>query len=126
MTVKERERAFMIGAPLAIVAALVFLPAVTFLIIFPRVARAGDRARRVAGLRAGGWLRTMEAGDGRGTEAVGNIQRPEFWGASGFAGYRRVYGIVPGADDAETVETGWPCLRRGRRRGKPRLYGKLQ
>jgi hypothetical protein len=38
MTVKERERAFMIGAPLAIVPALVFLPAVTFLIIFPRVA----------------------------------------------------------------------------------------
>ena len=37
MTVKERERAFMIGAPLAIVPALVFLPAVTFLIIFPRV-----------------------------------------------------------------------------------------
>ncbi len=38
MTVKERERTFMIGAPLAIVPALVFLPAVTFLIIFPRVA----------------------------------------------------------------------------------------
>jgi hypothetical protein len=34
---KERERAFMIGAPLAIVPALVFLPAVTFLIVFPRV-----------------------------------------------------------------------------------------
>jgi hypothetical protein len=38
MTAKERERAFMIGAPLAIVPALVFLPAVTFLIVFPRVA----------------------------------------------------------------------------------------
>jgi hypothetical protein len=35
---KERERAFMIGAPLAIVPALVFLPAVTFLIVFPQVA----------------------------------------------------------------------------------------
>jgi hypothetical protein len=35
---EERERAFMIGAPLAIVPALVFLPAVTFLIVFPRVA----------------------------------------------------------------------------------------
>jgi hypothetical protein len=34
---KERERAFLIGAPLAIVPALVFLPAVTFLIVFPRV-----------------------------------------------------------------------------------------
>jgi hypothetical protein len=38
MTFKERERAFMIGAPLAIVPALIFLPAVTFLIVFPQVA----------------------------------------------------------------------------------------
>jgi len=37
MTCNERERAFMIGAPLAIVPALIFLPAVTFLIVFPRV-----------------------------------------------------------------------------------------
>jgi hypothetical protein len=34
---KERERAFLIGAPLAIVPALAFLPAITFLIVFPRV-----------------------------------------------------------------------------------------
>jgi hypothetical protein len=34
---QERERAFMIGAPLAVIPALIFLPAVTFLIIFPRV-----------------------------------------------------------------------------------------
>jgi hypothetical protein len=34
---KDRERAFLIGAPLAIVPALIFLPAVTFLIVFPRV-----------------------------------------------------------------------------------------
>jgi hypothetical protein len=32
-----RERAFLIGAPLAIIPALSFLPAVTFLIAFPRV-----------------------------------------------------------------------------------------
>jgi hypothetical protein len=38
MTAKERERAFMIGAPLAIIPALLFLPAVTFLIVFPHVA----------------------------------------------------------------------------------------
>ena len=38
MTAKERERAFLIGAPLAIVPALCFLPAVMFLIVFPRVA----------------------------------------------------------------------------------------
>ena len=35
---KERERAFLIGAPLAIVPALGFLPAVMFLIVFPHVA----------------------------------------------------------------------------------------
>jgi hypothetical protein len=34
---QERERAFLIGAPLAIVPALVFLPAVMFLIVFPQV-----------------------------------------------------------------------------------------
>jgi hypothetical protein len=38
MTAIERESAFMIGAPLAIVPALVFLPAATFLIVFPHVA----------------------------------------------------------------------------------------
>ena len=35
---RERERAFLIGAPLAIVPALSFLPAVMFLIVFPQVA----------------------------------------------------------------------------------------
>jgi len=38
LSAKERERAFLIGAPLAIIPALAFLPAVTFLIVFPRVA----------------------------------------------------------------------------------------
>ena len=38
MTAKERERAFMFGAPLAVVPVLAFLPAVTFLIVFPHVA----------------------------------------------------------------------------------------
>ncbi len=41
MTAKERERAFLIGAPLAIIGALVFLPAVTFLIVFPQVTAGG-------------------------------------------------------------------------------------
>ncbi|MBI1741333.1 MAG: hypothetical protein HYR57_10715 [Candidatus Koribacter versatilis] len=40
MTWKERERAFYIGAPLAIVPALGFLPAVMFLIVVPRFAHA--------------------------------------------------------------------------------------
>ncbi len=38
MTLREREGAFLIGAPLAVVPALIFLPAVTFLIVFPQVA----------------------------------------------------------------------------------------
>jgi len=37
---KERERAFLIGAPLAIIPALCVLPAVVFLVIVPRVAHA--------------------------------------------------------------------------------------
>jgi hypothetical protein len=37
MTAKERERAFLIGAPFAIVPALTFLPAIMFLLVFPRV-----------------------------------------------------------------------------------------
>ncbi len=40
MTLRERERAFLIGAPLAVVPALIFLPAVMFLIVFPQVAHA--------------------------------------------------------------------------------------
>lgn len=40
MTWKERERAFYIGAPLAVVPALAFLPAVMFLVVVPRVAHA--------------------------------------------------------------------------------------
>jgi len=38
MTAKERERAFIIGAPLALIPALVFLPAVSFLVVFPQIA----------------------------------------------------------------------------------------
>ena len=38
LSANQRERAFLIGAPLAIIPALVFLPAVMFLIVFPRVA----------------------------------------------------------------------------------------
>ena len=36
-TAHERERSFLIGAPLALIPALSFLPAITFLIAFPRV-----------------------------------------------------------------------------------------
>ena len=40
MTAKDRERAFLIGAPLAIVPALCLLPATVFLVMIPRVAHA--------------------------------------------------------------------------------------
>jgi len=40
MTSKERERAFLIGAPLAILPALCVLPATVFLVMVPRVAHA--------------------------------------------------------------------------------------
>ncbi len=40
MTLKERERAFLIGAPLAILPALCVLPATVFLVLVPRVAHA--------------------------------------------------------------------------------------
>lgn len=46
MTWKERERAFFIGAPLAIVPALGFLPAIMFLIVSP-VIRHGQLAASV-------------------------------------------------------------------------------
>jgi len=38
MTAKEREHAFMVAAPLAIIPALAFLPAVMFLVVAPQVA----------------------------------------------------------------------------------------
>jgi hypothetical protein len=38
MAAKEREYEFLVGAPLAIVPALVFLPTVMFLIVFPQFA----------------------------------------------------------------------------------------
>jgi hypothetical protein len=37
LTAKEREREFLIGLPLAVVPALCVLPAILFLVIFPRV-----------------------------------------------------------------------------------------
>ncbi len=37
MTLRERERAFLIGTPLAVIPALCVLPVIVFLVIFPRV-----------------------------------------------------------------------------------------
>jgi hypothetical protein len=40
LSAKQRERNFFIGAPLAIIPALSFLPAIVFLIVFPRIPHA--------------------------------------------------------------------------------------
>ncbi len=37
MTSKERERDFLVGAPLAVLPALCVLPTIVFLVIFPRI-----------------------------------------------------------------------------------------
>jgi hypothetical protein len=41
MTWTERERAFYVGAPLAVVAALAFLPAIMILLVVPKFDHAG-------------------------------------------------------------------------------------
>ena len=69
---KERERAFMIGAPLAIVPALVFLPAVMFLIVFPRVAHGRAIALLVLPVCA------LAGSFGLWKLAMGAVQKP--WG----------------------------------------------
>jgi len=72
MTPKERERAFMIGAPLAVVPALVFLPAVSFLIVFPRVAHGRTIGIFVLPACA------LAGGFGLWMLATGAVQKP--WG----------------------------------------------
>jgi hypothetical protein len=69
---QERERAFMVGAPLAIVPALVFLPAVTFLVVFPRVPHG-----RVIGLFVLPAC-ALVGGFGLWNLATGAVQKP--WG----------------------------------------------
>ena len=69
---KHRERAFLIGAPLAVVPALCFLPAVTFLAVFPRIAHG----RIVAAFALP--LCMFAGGVGLWKLAVGAVQKP--WG----------------------------------------------
>jgi hypothetical protein len=69
---KERERAFLVGAPLAIIPALIFLPAVTFLIAFPRVAHGPVIGLFVVPVCA------IAGGFGLWKLALGAVQKP--WG----------------------------------------------
>ena len=70
MTWKERERAFYVGAPLAIVPALGFLPAVIFLVVVPKVAHG--RALAVVALP----LLAVAGSIGLWKLALGAVQRP--------------------------------------------------
>jgi hypothetical protein len=70
MTAKDREREFLIGAPLAIVPALAFLPAVTFLIVFPRVAHGRIIGAFVLPLCA------VSGSFGLWKLALGSVQKP--------------------------------------------------
>jgi hypothetical protein len=70
MTWKERERAFYIGAPLAIAPALAFLPAVMFLVVVPRVNHAGLIAWLLLPILA------ATGGFGLWKLALGAVQKP--------------------------------------------------
>jgi hypothetical protein len=70
MTWKERERAFFVGAPLAIVPALGFLPATVFLVLIPKIAYG----RVVAGVLLPALA--LAGGAGLWKVALGAVERP--------------------------------------------------
>jgi len=70
MTWKERERAFYVGAPLAIVPALGFLPAIMFLIVAPVIAHARILAAFILPVFA------VAGSVGLWKLAVGAVERP--------------------------------------------------
>ena len=72
MTDKERERAFLIGAPLAVLPALCVLPAIMFLVIFPRV----EHGRMIAAFFLP--LCALLGSFGLWKLALGAVQKP--WG----------------------------------------------
>ena len=72
MTDKDRERAFLVGAPLAIVPALCVLPAIMFLVLFPRVEHGRTIAAMVLPLCA------LAGSFGLWKVALGAVEKP--WG----------------------------------------------
>ena len=72
MTDKERERALLIGAPLAVMPALCVLPVLVFLVIFPRIAHGRMIAAFVLPLCA------LAGSFGLAKVALGAVEKP--WG----------------------------------------------
>ncbi len=70
MTWTERERAFYVGAPLAIVPALGFLPAIMFLVVAPKIAHARLIALTLVPLLG------LASSFGLWKLAIGAVQRP--------------------------------------------------
>lgn len=72
MTLRERERAFLIGAPLAVIPALCVLPVIVFFVIFPRVEHGKMLAAFVLPLCA------LAGSFGLAKVALGAVEKP--WG----------------------------------------------
>lgn len=70
MTWKERERAFFVGAPMAIVPALGFLPAIMFLIVAPAIRHAKLAAALILPALA------LAGSFGLWKLAIGAVERP--------------------------------------------------
>ncbi len=72
MTLRERERAFLIGAPLAVIPALCVLPVIVFLVIFPRFEHGRMLAAFVLPMCA------LAGSFGLAKVALGAVEKP--WG----------------------------------------------
>jgi len=121
MTAKERERAFLIGAPLAIVPALCVLSVIVFLVIFPHVEHGWTLAAIVLPLCA------LAGSFGLGKLALGAVEKP--WGIFNALSFGALlvllviagYGIVPGAGGGEAVDVERTPLSAQRPRRPPAL-----
>ncbi len=72
MTDKQRERAFLIGAPMAVIPAVCVLPTIVFLLIFPRI----EHGRVIAAFALP--LCALAGSFGLAKVAVGAVEKP--WG----------------------------------------------
>ena len=99
MTAKEREHAFMIGAPLAIVPALAFLPAVMFPDYLSAHALRSDRLERsschCAPSPVASDYGSLPSAQSRSRWGIFNVL--SFATLLVLAGHRRLYGTVFGA-----------------------------